>query len=335
MASIQDYVLKFNNGDWEEFSNIFGDDVSKFLSLVKRRGFLDQIDIDSVRRFDNEQVNPTLKTLLELNPSFLDDIIEYNFSDIEKRSDGYYLKLSDLSELSEFFKSGGRYDDSQIVKNVMGEDWWEPYSDTVHNVYDEIIEVLNDKNLKELSSRILEIVGNQELSVDDYQSDLFEEISNDEGMFTINESNVMDIINDEDSMRELFSGVLGDLRNNLFNLGDNAHNQAYNDEVYENIWSELSTLFEGKHDWVTKQTKDGKTVYTPYVKIRDLYGDIMSYLTDFLPYNDPITDYGDYTSMKRYWMDQFSELLSFSDPGYPDHRRVEENINDAFVDYLY
>ena len=331
--TLQDYVLRFNNGEWDEFSQIFGGNIINFLSLIKRRGFLDQIDTDNIYQEDVYLYNSVLKFLLENDPSLLNSIVKEHFSDIEIRPDGYYLRLDNLEELSEFFKTSGRnYNDSDIVKKVMGEDYWEPFDSTV---YDDIIKELNDKNLNELSLKILEIAGNQELSIDDYKSNLFEELSDENGLFIINESNVMDIIDDSTSMNELFTDILSDLKNQLRWLGDNAYNQAYSDEVYDNIWYELSTIFEGRQDWVSKQNKDGKTIYNPYVKIRDLYGDLIKFLDEYSNYNTTFYDFWTYTSMKTSWMDNFDELLSFRDPEYPNSRKVSEYINEFFIDSLH
>jgi hypothetical protein len=339
MASVQDFVVKFNNGEWEDFSSIFGDDINTFLSFIKKRGFLFEIDLNSLYDNDEYLFNSTLKMMLEVDPSYLTTVVQSYLSDVIIRPDGYYLKLRDQEELSEFFKDdqySREYNDRDVVKSVMGEDWWEPYSDTVHDLYDDIIKVLNDKNIQELASRILEICGNQELNLDDYHSDLFEELSDEDRNFTITESNIRDIINDEDSMKSLFKDILNDIYHQLRNMGDNAYNQAYTDEVYKVIWNELSTLFEGKIEWESKKLENNpNTLHIPFVKIQNLYNDVMEFLNDFNGYNETFIDYDGYTSMKTYWMDQHDQFLTIRLSDYPDHNKVEEYINDMFTDYLY
>jgi hypothetical protein len=339
MSSIQDYVIKFNNGEWDEFSQIFNDDANNFLSLIKRRGFLFEIDLKSLYDNDEYLFNPTLKMMLEVDPSYLTKVVQDYLHDVIIRPDGYYLKLRDQEELSEFFKDNQysrEYNDRDVVKSVMGEDWWEPYSDTVHDLYDDIIKELNDKNIQALASRILEICGNQELSLDDYHSDLFEELSDEDRNFIITESNIRDIINDEDSMKSLFKDILNDIYHQLHNMGVNAYNQAYTDKVYKIIWSELSTLFEGKIEWESRKLENNpKTLHIPFVKIRDLYGDVMGFLDDFNGYGDTFIDYDGYTSMKTHWMDQNDEFLTIRIPDYPDSDEVVTNINDIFADYLH
>jgi hypothetical protein len=326
----------FNDGDWDEFSNIFGNDVSKFLLLIKRRGLLDQIDIDSVEYNYASLVNGIQLFMLENDPSYYNTIVKSFLSDVEVRNDGYYLMLSDLTELSEFFKDNysRNYNDRDVVKSVLDEDWWEPYSDTVHDVYDDIVEVLNEKNMELLAERVLELVGNKELSLDDYRSQLFEDMSDDNNRFIITESNVKSVVEDKDSMNQLFDGDLDELKNQLNWLGDGSYNIAYNDEVYKEVFDELSTYFVGKHDWV--ETKKGeKTVHTPYIKIKDINRDIYNFLYCFKGYDETLYEYGNYNAMVTHYMDNEDEWLTIRIPDYPDDRKVTEYINDGLPDRLY
>jgi hypothetical protein len=336
MASLSDYIGMFNDGDWDEFSNIFGNDVSKFLLLIKRRGLLDQIDVDSVEYNYASLVNGIQLFMLENDPSYYNTIVKSFLSDVEVRNDGYYLMLSDLTELSEFFKDNysRNYNDRDVVKSVLDEDWWEPYSDTVHDVYDDIVEVLNEKNMELLAERVLELVGNKELSLDDYRSQLFEDMSDDNNRFIITESNVKSVVEDKDSMNQLFDGDLDELKNQLNWLGDGSYNIAYNDEVYKEVFDELSTYFVGKHDWV--ETKKGeKTVHTPYIKIKDINRDIYNFLYCFKGYDETLYEYGNYNAMVTHYMDNEDEWLTIRIPDYPDDRKVTEYINDGLPDRLY
>jgi hypothetical protein len=337
MSKILDLVNKFNDGEWEEFSNIFGDDIGRFLFTVRRSGFLDYLDLDSVNYNDDSLVNEIMLYRLNEDPSYINTIVQNYLSDVEIRDDGYYLRLRDLTELSEFFEDNRysrNYNDRKVVEGVLGEDWWEPYSDTVHDVYKDIVEELNERNMKLLAERVLELVGNQELSLDDYESELFRDMSDDDGRFIITESNVMSVVEDEDSMNQLFNGDLNDLKNQLRWLGDEAYNQAYTDEVYQEVFNQLSTYFEGRHDWVT--TKKGeKTVYTPYIKIKDISNDVGYFLENFKGGSDNLYSFDSYTGMLTQWMYDRDEYLKIRIPDYPDDRKVVENINDGFPDRLY
>ena len=339
-SGLNNFIDKFNNGDWDDISSAFGNDVGRFISLVKRRGLLNQIKLHRIHDEDVYIFNEVLLNILESNPQeMLPKIVKEFIGDVEIRPEGYYLRLRDLEELSEFFEESSYrrdYDSRSIAKKVLSEDWWEPYSDTVHDVYTDIVEELNEKNKKALAERMLELVGNEELSLDDYKSELFEDMSDDDGRFIITESNVMSVVEDEDSMNSLFKGELSDLKSQLYWLGDEAYNQAYNDMMFKSVMSELSTIFEGNHEWEQKERKDGKVVYTPYIKIRNLYGDITDFLSAFKGYSDTLYDYNSYTSFKTYWMDNDGEFLKLGRvDDYPSQSDIDNNINDGFIDRLY
>lgn len=339
MSKIQDLINKFNNGEWEELSPIFGDSISRFLSSVKRSGLLDKIDIDNISREDESIVNEIMLFILENDPSYLNTIVKDILTDVDVRADGYHLRLADLEELSEFFKDDSwsrEYNDREVVKSVLGEDWWEPYSDTIYDVYDEIVDVLNDKNKTLLAERIIELVGNEELSIEDYNTILFKNMSDDDGMFIITESNVMSVINDPDAMNSLFKGGLNDLKYQLINLGDNSYNGAYNGEVYSEVFDELSMYFDGKHEWQTKNLENNpRTLHIPYIKIRNLDADVKNFLEAFKGYSDTLFYYSSYTEMMKHYMDNGGEFLRIRVPDYPDSSKVEDYINDGLPDYLY
>lgn len=338
MSRIKDLVNRLNNGDWDDISDIFGDNIMLFLSSVKRAGLLSTIDLDNISRNNEELINEIMLFILNNDPSYINTIAKDILTDVEVRADGYYLKLADLEELSEFFKDDSwsrEYNDREVVKSALGEEWWEPYSDTIYDVYDEIVNVLTDKNKTLLAERIIEIMGNEELSIEEYNTVLFNDMSDDDGIFIITESNVMSVINDPDAMNKLFEGGLNDLKYQLKNLGDNAYNIAYNDEVYSEVFDELSTYFDGKHEWQTKNLENNRTLHIPYIKIRNLNADVTNFLEAFKGYTDTLFYYSSYTEMMKHYMDNDGEFLRIRVPDYPDSSKVDDYINDGFPDYIY
>lgn len=336
MASLRDYIEMFNDGEWDEFSNIFGGELKPFLSLLSRRGLLSEIDVKQVDDQYPELTNEVMLTLLEHDPYYINYIVDL-LSDVSTRDGGYYLELRDLEELSEFFKDNSnsrQYNDRDVVKHVLGEDWWEPFDDTVHNVYDDIIGVLNDKNIIELSTYIIEKIGNRELKLSDYNSSSFEEFSIDGENFIITESNIKDIIDNKDTMEELLKNDLSELNSNMYGLGDEAYNNAYNDMVFDTVMGELSSLFEGKYEWDEVKRGD-RILQRPFIKIRDLKSNIVEFLNAFKNYNDTLFYYDNYTSMMDHIMEDTGDYLTIRLSDYPDHRKVEEYINEGFSDRLY
>jgi hypothetical protein len=85
----------FNDGEWDEFSNIFGGRVEPFLKLLSRRGLLSEIDVAMVDDRYPELTNEVMLTLLEHDPSYINYIVGL-LSDVSTRDGGYYLELRDL-----------------------------------------------------------------------------------------------------------------------------------------------------------------------------------------------------------------------------------------------
>ncbi|MFM7979202.1 MAG: hypothetical protein ACKPKO_07785, partial [Candidatus Fonsibacter sp.] len=114
------------------------------------------------------------------------------------RNDGYWLRLRDREELADFFRKSSRrsdYDLQDIAKQVLGEDGLDygRYWDTTDDVYRDVIEDLNEQNLQHLANYIVKNIGNQELSLDDYDDALFQQFSEEqgtEGFFKIDSENV-------------------------------------------------------------------------------------------------------------------------------------------------
>jgi hypothetical protein len=260
-------------------------------------------------------------------------------SDVELRGEDYYLRLTDREELSQFFKDYGRSTSPRdVAKSVLGEDdIFEPYWDTTNDVYRDVIEVLDKENLEVISHYIVDRIGNQVLSIDDYETEFFDSISNESGEFTITTENVGELLRDEESMKLLLNDDLDDLKQELYSLHSNSYNSAYESEIYDDVRSELERLFVG--DITEEQsTKNDRTYYTPYIKIRDFYNDVHRFLSSFegSGYNEDNLDYhGSYTEMIKHLMDsEIMDYLDFRIPDYPDYREVEKNINDMLSDYI-
>jgi hypothetical protein len=257
--------------------------------------------------------------------------------------DGYYLHLNDRTELADLFKTYGRdtspYD---VARAVLGEDYWEPYWDTTDDVYRDVIDDLNEENKNHLANYIVKNIGDQELPLDDYEDALFHQFSEEqgtEGVFKITSENVMKFIKDEEAMKEMFRKDLDELKSELYSIHNNAYNGAYTDEIYNNVWNELSGYFEPKSwKYNEKERYDGKKIQQEYIKINDFYSDIYTFLSENedKQYSDQSLEYwGSYTGFVSNMMDNGErDWLSFRIPDYPDWTRIKKNINDIFVDYI-
>ena len=271
-------------------------------------------------------------------------IINNLITDVEIRNGGFYLKLRDREELSEYFCSGSRRSDSDprhVAKLILSEeglgyDWYYDSGMTPHDT----IHDLNDSNITHLKDVIYKKIGNQELSLEDYNSDFFEhlsEIQGTEGYFRIRPEDLNDLLNDSDASNELFKKDLEDLGSELRSIYYNSENQAYEDEVYDAVYKGLSEYFEGHIDEVPRKVGE-KTKYDQYIKIRDFIGIIKTFLENNKggTYSDSFLEYfGGYTSLinSMIYNDEV-ECIDIRVPDYPDWDRTRRNINEMFLDYI-
>jgi len=366
--NLENYIEHFNDNYFDDFLSKVFVKVRNFLNVVAKKGKQDEINISMLRYEDYENDSDLFDFLEEKgfteNATYDDfeDVaknyyLEYwinnapdvalkyicdnILTDVEVRSDGYWLKLSDREELAEFFDDRGRDGTARdVAKHVFSEDMWEPYWDTTSDVYRDVIEDLNDNNKKHLGEYILKHIGNRDLNVEDYDDDFFQELSDiqaRDGIFQITQDNVLSLIDNEEAMNELLNGDLDELKSELYSLHNNAYNSAYESECYDLVYNGLDEYFSSKIMEETKQVGE-KTKYIPYIKIRDFKSDVMAFVNQNKgdAYSDSTLDYwGSYTSMMEHLFDYdtYSEI-DFRTPDYADWDYVRKNINDMLGDYI-
>jgi hypothetical protein len=332
---------EFNEGNWNEVGSYFNDDFSLFLDYLEKNGLEGELDYESV---DDEWQNIILLRKLEKYPQeTLKFICDNIITDVYPMDGGYYLYLRDRTELAVLFDNSGRDTTPRnVAENVLGEDYWEPYWDTTDDVYRDVIDDLNEENRNHLANYIVKNMGDQDLPLKDYKDVLFHQFSEEqgtEGVFKIDSENVMQLIGDEDAMKELFKKDLEELKNELYSVHNNAYNGAYTDEIYDSVWNELSEYFEPKSwKYNEKERYDGKKIQQEYIKINDFYSDIYTFLSENedKQYRDQSLEYwGSYTGFVSNMMDNGErDWLSFRIPDYPDWTRIKKDINDIFVNYI-
>lgn len=337
----QHLLDEFNDGNWDEVGAYFNEDFNLFMDYLSKYGLDNEINLNEV---DDDFKNGLLLIRLEKNPEetlkYISDVL---ITDVYPMKDGYYLYLTDRTELGNLFRKYSRetspYD---VAKAVLGEDSWEPYWDTTNDVYSDVIEELDDENLKHLAYYIVNKIGNQEMSLDDYDDQFFHQLSeeqNTEGSFKITSENVMDLINDEDAMKELFDKDLDDLESELSSIYNNAYNNALESEMYDKVWNELEEYFVPKSwEYEEKERYDGKKTTHEYIKIRNFYQDVYDFL-----FNNQSPDWkenhlgyhGEYCRLIEQMMDEGEkEWLSFRIPEWPDSDLLKEYINENLTSYI-
>ena len=364
MNDIEELIEEFNNNNWVGISKIFNNRIEVFLSFILRTGLINELDLSNIPYNNVPSFDFLVKTKILDNFEYksIPEVLENDFllhkiqqdpevwlewlsgnilRDVERRSDGYYLFLRNSTELAELFDNRGRDTTAKdVAEHVLGEDYYEDFYDSTHNVYEDVIEELNVENVIKLRHHIFREIGNVEFSLEKYDSEFFEGLSEEqgtEGYFIIKEENLDELIKNDEAMKQLLDDDLSELESELDNIHNNAYNSAYQSEIYGLIWSELDIHFVGRV--IDEQTKIGETTkWVQYVKIRDLQGNVEKFLSNRLgsEYSEDKLDYeGSYTTMMKQLMDDGEyDWLDFRIPDYPDYGLVTKDINDIFGQYI-
>ena len=333
--NLEDALEDFNNGEFDKWLQIFGS-YDVWFRLLKKRGLLDEIDPHNTSDHEVWQ-NEYLLWLYESDKEsyykwvvrFLEDIIFENGKP--------YLEISERGDLSKLFCDGNRYDFSRdtIESILTGDgDVFERYWDTTDNVYRDVIEELTPENNKTLSDHIVTELKGKKIFPETTELELIASEQGHPEYFEINSENVMRIIKDEDSMKELLGDQLSELRGTLYSIHSSAYNSAYEEEVYNDVWDELSNYFEGTGEWVSQPHPYKKNTEIQYfrVPIRNFESDVNNYLYNNKGYgNSGTLEYhGSYIGI----MSEDRDCLSLRISDYPDSRKVDKYINEFFKDYI-
>jgi hypothetical protein len=200
-------------------------------------------------------------------------------------------------------------------------------------------------NITHLKDVIYKKIGNQELPLEDYNSDFFEhlsEIQKTEGYFRIRPEDLNDLLKDSDASNELFINDLEDIGDELRRIYYNSENQSYEDEVYEAVYNGLSEYFEGRISEVPREVTrtDGSKItrYDQYIKVRNFPNIITTFLESNKGgyYNDSHLEYyGGLTELMNGMINNDEiDCIDFRVPDYPDWDRTSKNINELFNDYI-
>ena len=365
-------IQSFNDGDYEDDIEPYFNTLMNFLNFIKKYGLLNELDLGQIssREFDDELFNFFKENGIvsnmdydsmpeEFKNHFLLYGLENNYedtmwfitnnliTDVIIRPDGFYLRLRDREELEILFCGGRRGEGARGVAKMilsedgMGHDW---YYDSGVKPY-QVVDELDEANITRLKDIIYKEVGDKELSLEDYDSDFFEGLSEEQGTdgyFRLRSQDLNDLVKDEDAINELFSNDLEEIGQELRSLYYNSENQAYEDEVYGLVYGGLEDFFEGKIDDVPKEVTrtDGSKVirYDSYIKIRNYQNIIKTFLENNKggAYSDSHLEYyGGLTSLLTGMINNDEmDCIDFRVPDYPDWHRTRKNINENFSEYL-
>ena len=365
-------VQLFNYGDYEDDIEPYFNTLMNFLKFIKKYGLLDELNLGEIpsREFDEEifqflTENGVISSLdydsvpQEFKNLYLLHGLENNYEDtmvfitndligdVDIRPDGFYFNVRDREYLSNLFcgsqRDGGARYVAKIVlsEDGLGHDW---YYDSGVKPY-QVVEELDESNITTLKDVIYKEIGDKELSLENYDSDFFEGLSEEQGTdgyFRIRPQDLNDLVKDEESVNELFNNDLEEIGQELRSLYYNSENQAYEDEVYEYVYGGLEDFFEGNFDTISREVtlRDGtkKTRYDEYLKIKNFPNIIKEFLSSrkMDSYSDSYLEYfGDFITLLVGMINESElECIDFRTPDYPDWHRTRKNINENFPDYI-
>lgn len=331
--SWDEIVEMFNNDEFdvEKYFN----DYQTFFNVLNKRGLMGEIDPKNTSNgvvWQNEYLLWSYENNKEEYYKWVADFL----SDVEFENGKAYLEISDRSDLAKLFCDGHRYDLSRdtIESILSGEDFYEPYYDTTDNVYRDVIEELTPENDRRLQEYIVDMLKGEQIPA---ETDELELIASEQGhpeFVEVDIENVKRIIDNEETMKELLGDQLSDLKGELYSIHSSAYNSAMESELYDEVWSELETYFEGHGEWINKPHPYKKDTQIQYFKvpIRDFESMVNDYLFNNKGYgNSGTLEYhGSFIDI----MAEDRDCLSAQPPDYPDHRKVDKNINEYFGEYL-
>jgi len=334
---IYNFINLYLNGDSDEF-----------FKLIDKVGIIDD---DKIYESLIESMPMSyLSHKYNSNPKqTVNYIINEYFGDIKEINGRYILELGEREDLSLFFKKDGGRDISskELAEKILGEDWWEPFYDSLQDVYDEVIEVLTPENLKLLAEKI-----NDELSGSkvEPETSLLEDIAEDQGHPDYVELSVDLLLNtifeDKESTKYILNREAVDTSSELYSLYHNAYNTAYVDEKWEQVSNELKSLLsiDNMGEWQTKTVKgyDGKEkkINTYFIDVTNIVDESIKETLDSRyvdDYRNEFEYYGSFESFIEYIINEDiieGGSISIGYYDYPDHDRVEKYVNDLFPDYI-
>ena len=322
-----DEVIELFN-DTELDVNKYFNDSETFFKIMEKRGRIDDLDLEN-----NYMENDYLAYLSETNGEKFVEEVQKQISDVRFDGEVPVLQLNDASDLAKLFCTN-RNDISQdtIREILLGEADWDRYWDTTDDVYRDVIEELNEENLKYLYSYIIKNLEGIQIEP---ETELLEDIANVQNseFVTINEKNVESIVKDSETMGYLLDRDLSELDSELNSIHSNAYNSAYETAVFREVWGKLDDMFDvEKRKYVYKPHPYKKETQIEVLEmpIRDFYEPIRDYLYNNKGTNQTLEYFGNFIGI----LEENGECLSVWAPDYPDSSEIDKNINEIFGDYI-
>lgn len=322
-----DEVIELFN-DTELDVNKYFNDSETFFKIMDKRGRIDDLDLET-----NYMENDYLLYLSETNTEKFREEVAKQISDVTFGGEVPVLQLNDASDLAKLF-CAGRNDISQdtIREILLGEADWDRYWDTTDDVYRDVIEELNEENLKYLYEYIVKNLGGVQIEP---ETELLSEIASSQNTdyATITMVNVEYVVRDSETMGYLLDRDLSELDSELNSIHSNAYNMAYETAVFREVWGKLDDMFDvekRKYIYKPHPYKKETQIEVLEIPIRNFYEPIRDYLYNNKGTSQTLEYFGNFIDI----LEENGECLSVWSPDYPDSSEIDKNINEIFGDYI-
>lgn len=330
MALIDVAIREFNDKDYDVLETAFNDDIFSFLNYVNKKGRIEELAWEDA----DDYINKICLWMLKNRPDLFDKYALNEIGDVTYENGKWYYVNSDKGELSKLFCRDRDYSQESIETILNGEYENNWYYESDLDLHSNVIDDLNEKNIDLLIDKLMNELSGVKIEYSD--SELLETIATEQGhsdYVTVDKEILKRILNDSKATEEVLEqapDTEGDLRN-LYGI---AHSTAWESELYDEIWGELETYFEGHGEYSTiPSTFDkNKSIQVWKIPLVDFYGILETYLQENINYADRgITYYGNILDM----IDEENECLRIRVPDYPSWSKIKENLNEYFGDYIY
>lgn len=317
----QELIDKFNEGDFS-FLKYFGDDAGIFVRFLRKREYIEQLFLEDLDNFDTT-LNQILLELKKFDYElFVENILKF-LEDLSFENGKFYV-TTEAEDLSKLFCSGRNDISNSVIDKVLSGDygyeaydWYQSNSDDWYST----IRGLNKENLTILYNKIFSILKDVQISP---ETDELESIAQSQGhpeYVSPTETNIIVMLKDSDTRELLFDEYLSDLKQDLSDVYRYATESSYNDSLYDEIWSGLSSFFPSK-EYTTKKygNKDYEYIkleifdFNHFIEILlkegnyscNYFGSIIGFMQDTLPClhtNPNIYGYASDETINEYFKD--------------------------------
>ena len=322
-----DRIIELFNDTELDIEQYFNDS-DTFFKIMEKRGRIDDLDLEN-----NYMENDYLLYLAETNTEKFRQEVQKQISDVRFDGEVPVLELNDVTKLAKLFCENRDDISLSTIEDILsGEADWDRYWDTTDDVYRDVIEELNEENLKHLYSYIVKNLEGVQVELG---TELLGEIATQQNTdyATINMENVVSVVNNSETMGYLLDHDLEELDSELNSIHSNAYNQAYETAVYNEVWGKLDDLFDvGKREFVYQQHPYKKETQIEILEmpIRDFYTPIRDYLYNNKGTSQTLEYFGDFMGV----LDDNGDCLRVWAPDYPSSSEIDKNINEIFGDYI-